>query len=757
MIAVLQQAYALHQHGRLADAQRLYEQFLKAEPQHAQALQLAGVCAMQAGLPARAEPLLRKAARLSQWDAGLRVNLAACCAALGRHSDALTAADEAIALDTGLAQAHANRGNALRRLGRGEEALAAMDRAIALEPGLAKAYSSRGGVLHDLGRLEEALAAFEHAIALQPDLDEAHRNRGQALRLIGRLEGALAALDRAIALNPLDTEAHVARGLTLHAQGRWPAALDALQTALRLDPRHADALRHAGAACSALGRPAEALSFIDRAIALEPDSAAAHHFCANALLELGRLPDAVSAGRRVLALQPAQHFIRGRILHAMLRMARWEGIAEDTAAMLREIEAGIPAAPPLDLMGITTDRALLRRGMEAFTQALNAPAPLAAPAFQDASGPLRIGYFSADLHNHAVAALMAGVFEAHDRARVHVTAYSFGGVSDHVQRRRIMAGVDRFLDVTADDPATITRRARADGIAIAVDLNGYTQGCRHAIFALRAAPLQVNYLGFPGTMGAGFMDYIIADATTIPHGHEDGYTEAVLRLPRCYQANDAAREVAAETPSRAALGLPEDAVVLCCHNNSWKIGPEVFAGWMRILHALPHAVLWLLEDNAWNAGNLRRAAQAAGIDPARLHFAGRVPPADYIVRFRAADLFLDTLPYNAGATASDALRAGLPVVTQLGDAFAGRMAASLLRNLGLTELVTGSPAEYEALIVALAQDPARREACRTRLAAARDSASLFDTASFTRDLEAGLHAIHARRLLGLEPASLDVA
>ena len=757
MTALLQQAYALQQQGRLADAQRLYDQFLRAEPRHAQALQLAGICAMQAGAPARAEPLLRKAARLAPDDAVLLINLAACCTALGRHGDALAAAEQALALDPSLPQAHANRGNALRRLGRAAEALVAMDRAIALRPGLAQAHSNRGGVLHDLGRLEEALLAFDGALALQPDLAEAQLNRGQALRLLGRIDEALASLDRAIALNPRDAEAHAARGLALHAQGRWPDALTALDAALRINPRHAEALRHLGATLSALGRPAEALSAIDRAIALEPKALAGHYIRANALLELGRLPDAIAACRRVLALQPGHHFIRGRIAHVMLRMARWDGLAEEFDGVIQDIQAGIPAAPPLDLMGITTDRLLLRQGMEAFTTALAPPPPLAAPPFQDALGPLRIGYFSSDLHNHAVAGLMAGVFEAHDRARVQVTAYSFGGVSAHAQRRRIIAGVDRFVDVTAEDPASIARRARADGTAIAVDLNGYTQGCRHAIFACRAAPLQVNYLGFPGTMGAHFMDYIIADATTIPAGAEDGYTEAVIRLPHCYQANDAAREIAAETPTRTALGLPEDAVVLCCHNNGWKITPEVFAIWLRVLRAVPRAVLWLLEDNAWVAGNLRRAATASGIDAGRLHFASRVPPAEYMARFRAAELFLDTLPYNGGATASDALRAGLPVVTRLGDAFAGRMAASLLGNLGLTELVTGSADEYEALIVALARDDGRRAMLRARLSEAASTAAVFDTARFTRKLEAAFLAMHERRLAGLAPTTMDIA
>jgi predicted O-linked N-acetylglucosamine transferase (SPINDLY family) len=351
---------------------------------------------------------------------------------------------------------------------------------------------------------------------------------------------------------------------------------------------------------------------------------------------------------------------------------------------------------------------------------------------------------------------MAELFGLHDRARFEVVGFSFGPAPDEATRQLLAGGFDRFEQVAGLADAAIAARARALGIDIAIDLKGYTEGERAGVFARRAAPIQVSYLGYPGTMGAPYIDYLIADRVIVPDGSAPHYSERVVRLPGSYQVNDRRRTIVAPTPPRTALGLPAEGVVFCCFNRAYKLTPETFASWMRILAAVEGSVLWLLEEQPRGSDNLRREAAARGIDPARLVFAAKAPVGEHLARQRAADLFLDTLPCNAHTTASDALWAGLPVVTRCGESFAARVAASLLHAVGLPELVTTTAADYEALAIALARDPARRARLREHLARDPTRLTLFDTPAFARGLEAAFERMHARRMAGLPPEAFDV-
>lgn len=352
---------------------------------------------------------------------------------------------------------------------------------------------------------------------------------------------------------------------------------------------------------------------------------------------------------------------------------------------------------------------------------------------------MRIAYLSADFHQHATAELIAGLIERHDRKKFEVMAISFSRDDGSAMRQRLMAAFDRFDDVRAMGDGDVARLLREREVDIAIDLKGHTEGARPAILAHRPCPVQVSYLGYPGTMSAPWLDYIIGDATVLPFAHQPFYSEKIVHLPHCYQVNDATRAVAetAETAvTRVAAGLPESSFVFCCFNAAWKIAPSVFDVWMRLLVAVPGSVLWLLEDNASAPANLRAAALARGVDPARLVFAPATVPGRHLARHRLADLFLDTLPYNAHTTASDALWTGLPVLTCLGALFDGRVAASLLRAVGLPELIAQTMEEYEALALALARDPTRLESLRARLLANRLLYPLYDTERFRRALEA---------------------
>ncbi len=395
-----------------------------------------------------------------------------------------------------------------------------------------------------------------------------------------------------------------------------------------------------------------------------------------------------------------------------------------------------------------------------------APQPLPRPTAADAAADaahrdaaprrLRIGYFSADFFSHATMFLMAGLFRAHDRGRFAIHAYSYGPPRDDAVRRDLAGRVDSFTDIGAMGDSDVHALARRHGLDIAVDLKGFTQHNRSGLFAARLAPVQISYLGYPGTMGADCFDYILADSVVIPPEQRAHYSESVIRLPHSYQANDDRREIAANCPSRAELGLPEGAFVFCCFNNTYKIAPDAFAIWMRLLRQVDGSVLWLFRANRWAEANLRREAAAHGVDPARLVFAERLPQSEHLARHARADLFLDTFNYNAHTTASDALWAGLPLVTRAGRGFAARVGASLLHAVGLPELVTADDAGYEALALALARDPARLAAIRARLAENRRSAPLFDTAGFTRAIEAAYETACARYLDGHAPADFTI-
>ncbi|NYZ24678.1 glycosyltransferase, partial [Azospirillum sp. ROY-1-1-2] len=496
-------------------------------------------------------------------------------------------------------------------------------------------------------------------------------------------------------------------------------------------------------------RPGDAADALRRAVALEPGRA-------DLLLDLAatagraqRTADAAAALDHALALEPGNAAALGQSVQQRLRLCAWDGLAEREAALLAALRAGAAGVPPFALLGMDSSPADQRLAAERWAEQRTAGVtPVGRVPAVPGDGRIRIGYLSGDFHEHAVAHLIAELLERHDRGRFAVTAWSTGIDDGSAMRRRLMAAVERFEDLSTLSDADAARRIAGAGTDILVDLTGYTAFARTAIPAARPAPVQVNWLGYPGTMGAPFIDAIIADAATIPPEDEPHYSESVVRLPHSYQPNDRQRAIAAETPPRAALGLPEDGFVFCCFNSPYKIRPAVFDVWARLLHAVPGSVLWLYAAEPLVCGNLGREAVRRGLDPRRLVYAPPLPSAQHLARHRAADLFLDTLPYNAHTTGSDSLWAGLPMVTCRGAAFAGRVAAGLLGAAGLPELVADDLAGYEALALALARDPNRLAALRERLAAQRDTCPLFDSARFARDLEAvytRLHEEHRRR------------
>ena len=624
-------------------------------------------------------------------------------------------------------------GNALRALKRHQEAAAAYEKAIALKPTLAAAHCSLGRSLVDLGRAEESFAHFEKAIALEPGYAEAHMGKGNALRSLQRLDEALSSYDKAIQINPDYAEAHANRGYTLFALNRLNEAGDSYDKsiALRPDP---DTYKQCGDLCARLRRFDAAVSFYDNAIMLRADFAAAHHQRAYALRSITRYDEALESIERAIELDPSMPFAAGERLIIKMGMCHWKGLGENISDTFSAIERGFNATLPFPILGAYSSPALQRKCAELNNATHRVATPPVRPIGGRAPERLRVAYVSADFHVHPVARHLVGLIETHDPARFETIGVCLTGEAASDLRTRLKGAFDKFVLVDGMSNDEAAAMLREMDIHIAVDLTVFTRGGRPGIFERRIAPIQVNYLGYPGTTGSASMDYIIGDATIIPMEEQPAYAEKIVHLPHSYLPNGRSQIVAETT--REAHGLPEKGFVFCSLNNSFKITAEVFDIWMRLLAAVDNSVLWLTHANAAMVRNLDAEAEARGIDPRRIVYATRVPKSeDHLGRLRMADLFLDTLPYNAHSTACEALWAGLPVLTCIGPSFPSRVAASVLRAVGLPEMVTRSLAEYEARALELALDPAAHAALKEKLSRNRKTQPLFDTVRYTRNLE----------------------
>jgi protein O-GlcNAc transferase len=720
------EALALHRAGRLEEAEALYRTVLRSAPDHPDALSLLGLLRLQAQDPTEAASLLQRAVRVRPGQAEVHADLGDAQQALGQMEEALTSYRQAAALKPGLLAAQLGQALLLERLGRGTEALTAYDAALATAPGLLVALHNKGVLLSRLGRPQEGLESLDRAMAVDPASAPVHSNRAVALLQLRRPEEALAHFRRALALAGPSALGHTNIG-----------------NALRM-----------------LDRTDEALAAYADALALQPDFVLALSNRAFLLHALGRLEEADPALEQLLAVDPHHAYAAGKLLSARLLQCDWRDHDRLLHGIEQGVAAGRPAVTPLAFLAMSPDAPAQLAC--ASIQAVHDHGGTALPAWAGArparSGRLRVAYVSADFRDHAMAYLMAGVFERHRDGPVEAFALSLTPAQDTPLGRRLQAAFSRFIDVSQLGDEEVTRLMRDElGIDVAVDLMGLTQGARPGIFAQRVAPVQVNYLGHPGTTGTRYNDYILADRYLVPVAEEPSYGEAVVRLPSCFQANDERRVFPAEAPPRTALGLPEAGFVFCSFHAAYKLHPDVFDLWMDLLRQVDGSVLWLVADRPQVAAHLADEARARGVDPARLVFAPRVDYAAHLARLQAADLVLDTFPFNAGTTASDALWAGVPLVTRSGSAYAARMAGSLLQAAGLAECITADAAAYETLALELARTPARLAALRQRLAAGRRApGGLFDTGSFTQWLEAAYVEMYARFDQSLPPAGFDL-
>ena len=750
-------ALQLLQAGRVADAEQAFRQVLRAQPRHAGALNLLAVVIMQLGRLAEAEEFARQAAKESPTSDVTFYNYGLILRALGRPADALQRFSEALQINHSVPETWNNRGVTYNDLKRYADALADFDRALAIRGNYAEVLANKGRALAGLRQYEQALAACDAALALNPALPEAWIGRGNTCYELRRNRESLAAYDKAAAFKIDSPDLWLGRGNVYARLRQYDDALAAYDKALALRPGLAEAWLGRANVNFNLKQHGNAIAEYDKALQLNPDLTEAWIGRGSVFNNVKRHDQAASAYAEVLRSDPQFPFAKGLLLHQKMLGCDWRDVEELIAEIEKDIVAGKLAAEPFGWQGVANSQRSLQLCAELYNRH-NFPVDTRAiqnrpPYLHD---KIRIAYSSGEFRDQATSHLIVGLLESHDRSRFEVYGIDNGYDDQSEIRKRINASLHKLIDISQLGETAAAAVIRESEIDILVNLNGYFGEHRTDVFAQRPAPIQVNYLGFPGTLGAEYIDYIIADRHVIPADDAQFYTEKIVYLPNCYQANDRKRPIGTRPVDRVECKLPQDGFVFCCFNNSYKIVPEIFECWMRVLQRVDNSVLWLIEDNAIATSNLRQAAAARGVNPERLIFAARVPLADHLARHRLADLFLDTLPYNAHTTASDALWAGLPVLTQVGPTFAGRVAASLLYAIGLSELITSALQEYERLAIDLATNPKKLAAIQQKLFCNRLTTPLFDTLLFTRHIETAYMTMWERYQRGEPPAQFAV-
>ena len=736
---LISQAHDLIERGKLEQASRLLKQALRDPANSPAAYYYLGLVEYQQHHYLKAAELIEKALSLNASDpamlASMLNNAGLAWLSGDRPEKAVRAFSMAIECDPNYVQAWFNRGNA-RRAGKDLSAARAdYLQALELDPYMASAHNNLGLVLQQAGEVLLAIEHFEKSLQIQPDYVIAINNLGLAKRVLGQTDAALEHYRNALARVPDYVEAHVNAGNLLQQTGRYDLALHHYASAYKLAPQ-VDLLLGNLIFCRAMMCDWQDFNALWRQVARHVAKGA---IPCSPFVMLGGCDDAR------LTLQLARRYSE---VHVPLIDS--PPFQDAQSRLIDKVHGASGSEPEEESRDESKDglREGLREGTETQTCSHHTSVK---------KRKLRIGYVSSDFREHPVAYLMVGILEQHDRDAFEVMGFAIGAPGQDPLGQRIRASVDRFVDLSSVTDQQAIETIRAHELDIAIDLNGYIDGCRPGIFRARIAPIQVNYYGYPGTMGAPFIDYIVGDRHLMPSGFDAFYQEKIIYLPQSYQPNDDQRPIAEAVGNRSDHGLPQDAVVFCCFNKPYKITPPVFDCWMQILKAVPDSVLWLQSTDLTVIGNLRKATQKAGLNPERLVFAGRVATtAEHLARYRLADLFLDTLPYTAHTTANDALWAGLPVLGLSGQTFSARVSESLLTTLGLPDLVMRTLPQYQARAIELAKHPEQRAALRKRLEQGKQDSALYRPAQIARWLEQGLQIAHARYTQGLKPDHIMV-
>lgn len=788
--ATFSRANLLHQRGQLKEAAPLYRRILSADPAHFDASHMLGVLRVQEGRFVEAAEAMAYALKGAPHNPQVLCNYGNVLKALGHLDEALLSYEASLSLYDTASVTWFNRGLVLVDLRRLADAVASYDRALAITPDYREALLSRAAALCEMGLFHDALSSADAAIRIGPDLPEAFHMRGLALWRLKRFDAALDSYNLALAIAPRSAGILNNRGMALLAMERHEDALTSFDAAIELQPNYIEALNNRGIALASLHRHEEALQSFDKALGFKPDTIDALSGKGGVLTALGRFDDALVSYAAVLEVAPAnsdalynsavtlshlnrfgealarfeaalsskpnQPYALSGAANAALNLCDWARTGPMGDRLAADVVAQKSAVSPFTLLGYSDDASLQLRCAMTYLKDMGAQCrDVGRPVIAHRHDRMRIAYVSSDFGDHPVSYSLVELLERHDRSDFEIHGVCLGGDDGSLMRKRLVEAFDHFHDARLMQDRDIADLMRQREIDIAVDLNGHTQNARPQIFAFRAAPVQVNYLGYPGTTGSACMDYILADPVVAPLGEQHAYSEAIVHLPGSYFVSDARRTIPAPTARRDA-GLPDAGVVFCCFNQNWKITEPLFDIWMRLLQKTPDSVLWLRDCAEAARSNLRNEAGSRGIGADRLVFAGSVDFERHMARLQLADIFLDTLPYNAHATASDALWAGVPVVTCRGKAFAGRVASSLLLAMEMPELVTATLDEYENLALRLARDPAALAALREKLARNKVTAPLFDTDRSRRNIEAAYRQMLKRAALGEQPMAFTI-
>ncbi len=742
--------------GKIDKGIEAYDKALSLNPNYADAYNNMGVALQGQGKLEKAIEFYYKALLIKPDYAEAYHNMGNALKDQSELEKAIEAYNKALSLKPNYAEAYNNLGLTLQDLCKFNEAIEAYDRALSLNPDYAEAYNNLGIAFQNQNKIEEAIECYNKAVVLKPNFAEAHNNLGISLKNQGKLDEAIDSYNKALLLMPDYADAYNNMGNAFKYKGKLNKAIESYNNAISIKPNYAKGFINLGAAFKYQGKLDEAIEAYNKALSLKPDYIEAYHNLGNAFTDQGKQDEAIEAYEKALSLKPDYEAARVQKLYQQANICDWHSIEKDRK-LIPSLGISEKHINPLAILSL--EDAPKRHYMRSKIYAKNnfPEKPMSFPTKTlKKSERIRIGYFSSDFVSHPVAYLIAKVIEIHNRDKFDIFAYSLIGSKDDELRKRLTKSFDVFKDVSGISDKEVAVLCRQDNIDIAIDLNGYTRNSRSSIFAYRAAPIQINFLGFPGTMGADFIDYIIADKYLIPPNNSKYFTEKQLYLPNTYMPTDNSREFSNRLISRSDMGLPDKAFVFCCFNNNYKISDLEFDIWMRLLSKVKGSVLWLRRSNQLSDKNIIKAAKKRNICASRIVFADKLPMKEHLTRHKLADLFIDTFSFNAHTTASEALWSGLPVVTKQGQGFAARVAASLLNAIGLPELITENDHDYESLILELATNPNKLFQIKEKLAANRLSQPLFDTELYTKHLEIGYQTAYQNYCDGKVPETIIV-
>ena len=666
--------------------------------------------------------------------------------------------EKAIEIKPDFAEAYNNLGNLFKNLGKLEEAVTNFQKARNLNPNFAEAHFNHGTALIELGEITLAIKSLSEALSFRPDYAEAHNNLGNAYKQSGQLSAAIKCYQKAVSNKDNYAEAHNNLGLAFMNLGILDSAAVHLKTALKIKPDYIFANNNYGSLLSQLGKFTESIKYYQNALFVDPNFFEAYSNLGNSFKYLKRHDESLASYEKSYEINPEAKYSLGSIVHSKLHLSKWNHLNKQIKTLKNKILSNERVIVPFPLLAIIDDPELHKKAAQIYIDdkyPLNLDLPKI--GLYPRHKKIRIGYFSPDFRVHPVANLTAELYETHDRSKFEVYAFSFGPDTGDEMNLRIKAGVDYFHDVQTMSHKEVASLSRSLELDIAIDLGGFTQDTRTEIFAMQAAPIQVNYLGYSSTMGADYMNYIIADKTLIPEDKKKHYSEKIVYLPDSFMVNDTKNKISKRVFTRQEVKLPEKGFVFSCFNHHYKITPSVFASWMKILSKVDGSVLWLSDGNTTGIENLKKEAKKNNIDESRLIIAPRLDlREDHLNRIKLADLFLDTLPYNAHATTSDALQVGLPVLTRIGASFASRVAASLISSVDMMELITESQEQYEELAIELATNTEKLKAIKDKLEVNLKNSPLYNTPLYTKQLEAAYLAMYERYQNELDPDHIYV-